>query len=105
PHSALKLHYGLGTMSGGTGDWWWFGHLGYFPGFVSCTAALPAQDVTVAIVTNAIDGLAHQWMAGTLHILRTFARHGLPSEAVRHRGGVWGGHWGHRGPGPAGAEE
>jgi CubicO group peptidase (beta-lactamase class C family) len=93
PHSALKLHYGLGTMSGGTGDWWWFGHLGYFPGFVSCTAALPAQDVTVAIVTNAIDGLAHQWMAGTLHILRTFARHGLPSEAVRDWGGRWWSIW------------
>lgn len=89
PHSALEVRYGLGTMSRGTGDWWWFGHHGAFQGFISRTAALPAQDVTVSIVTNAIDGCANQWMAGALYVLATFARQGAPSGAV----GDWGGRW------------
>jgi len=45
--------------------------------------------VIVSIVTNAIDGLAHPWMGGTLNVLRTFARHGAPSDTVRDWGGRW----------------
>ena len=93
PHSSLELHYGLGTMSGGTRDWWWFGHHGAFQGFMSRTAALPAHEVTISIVTNAIDGLALQWMAGVLHILATFARNGPPSDTVRDWGGRWWSIW------------
>jgi len=94
PYAGLELHYGLGTMSGGTGDWWWFGHHGGFQGFISRTAALPAQELAIAVVTNAIDGLANQWMGGALHVLATFARRGAPSEAVRDWGGRWWSIWG-----------
>ena len=93
PHSTLERHYGLGTMSGGVRDWWWFGHAGAFQGFLSQTAALPAHDVTVSIVTNAIDGNAYQWMAGALQILATFARHGAAADAVRDWGGRWWSIW------------
>jgi D-alanyl-D-alanine carboxypeptidase len=93
PHSVLELHYGLGTMSGGHGDWWWFGNIGFFPGFISRTAALPAQDVTVSVVTNAIDGSALQWIDGAIHILATFARHGAASESVRDWAGRWWSIW------------
>lgn len=93
PHYALELHYGLGTMSGGAGDWWWFGHHGAFQGFMSRTAVLPAPDVTVSIVTNAIDGFAIQWMGGALQVLAKFARHGAPAEAVRDWRGRWWSIW------------
>jgi hypothetical protein len=93
PHSVIEVHYGLGTMSGGNGDWWWFGHGGAFQGFISRTAALPAQKVTISIVTNAIDGAANQWMDGALRILGTFAKHGAPSDAVRDWGGRWWSIW------------
>ena len=94
PHSALEVHYGLGTMSAGAGDWAWFGHHGAFPGFISRTAVVPAQGLSVSIVTNAIDGVANQWMAGALQILATFARHGAPSETVRDWGCRWWSIWG-----------
>jgi CubicO group peptidase (beta-lactamase class C family) len=93
PHSALERHYGLGTMSGGARDWWWFGHAGAFQGFLSQTAALPAHDITIAIVTNAIDGYAYQWLAGALHVLATFAKHGAATDAVRDWGGRWWSIW------------
>ena len=94
PLAGLELHYGLGTMIGGSRDWGWFGHQGGFQGFISRTAALPSQDVTIAIVTNAIDGFANQWMVGALDVLATFARHGAPSETVRDWGGRWWSIWG-----------
>ena len=93
PHSTLERHYGLGTMSGGARDWWWFGHAGAFQGFLSQTAALPAHDITIAIVTNAIDGYAYQWLAGALHVLATFAKHGAATGAVRDWGGRWWSIW------------
>jgi CubicO group peptidase (beta-lactamase class C family) len=93
PHSVLERHYGLGTMSGGARDWWWFGHAGAFQGFLSQTAAVPAHDLTIAIVTNAIDGYAYQWTAGGLHVLATFAKHGVATEAVRDWGGRWWSIW------------
>jgi hypothetical protein len=93
PHSTLERHYGLGTMSGGARDWWWFGHAGAFQGFLSQTTALPAHDVTISIVTNAIDGNAYQWMAGALQIMQTFARNGPAADAVRDWGGRWWSIW------------
>lgn len=93
PHSTLERHYGLGTMSGGARDWWWFGHAGAFQGFLSQTTALPAHDVTISIVTNAIDGSAYQWMAGALQIMQTFARNGPAADAVRDWGGRWWSIW------------
>jgi len=93
PHSTFERHYGLGTMSGGVRDWWWFGHAGGFQGFLSHTAALPAHDVTIAIVTNAIDGNAYQWLAGALQIMETFARNGPAADSVRDWGGRWWSIW------------
>jgi hypothetical protein len=93
PHSTLELHYGLGTMSGGKGDWRWFGHGGAFQGFLSHTLALPAHELAVSIVTNAIDAPVNQWLGGTLQVLSTFARHGAPRDAVRDWGGRWWSIW------------
>src|SRR5262245_13190995 len=80
-------------MSGGVRDCWWFGHAGAFQGFLSQTAALPAHDVTISIVTNPIDGNAYHWMAGALGILAMFARKGPAADAVRDWGGRWWSIW------------
>ncbi|WP_420100614.1 serine hydrolase domain-containing protein [Bosea sp. (in: a-proteobacteria)] len=92
--SALGRHYGLGTISGGEGDWRWFGHSGGFQGFITRTAVFPKQNLTVSVLTNAIDGLAHPWLDGIAHILRTFAERGAPpasSAGWRRRGwSLWG---------------
>src|SRR5262249_882858 len=60
---------------------------------LSQTAALPAHDVTISIVTNAIDGNAYQWIAGALQIMATFARNGPAADAVRDWGGRWWSIW------------
>lgn len=92
--SALGRHYGLGTISGGDGDWRWFGHSGGFQGFITRTAVFPMQGVTVSVLTNAIDGLAHPWLDGIAHILKTFAERGAPPQSSadwRRRGwSLWG---------------
>src|SRR5262249_36016122 len=80
---------GLGTMSAGSGEWWWFGHQGGFQGFISRTVVVPAHALAVSIVTNAIDGLAPQWVTGALHVLGTFARRGAPADQVRDWAGRW----------------
>ena len=60
--SSLGRHYGLGTISGGDGDWRWFGHSGGFQGVITRTAILPEQGFTISVLTNAVDGLAHPWL-------------------------------------------
>lgn len=92
--SALGRHYGLGTISGGDGDWSWFGHAGGFQGFITRTAILPRQDLTISVLTNAIDGLAHPWLDGILHILKRFSEDGAPSGAARDWTGRWWTIWG-----------
>jgi D-alanyl-D-alanine carboxypeptidase len=87
--STLGRHYGLGTISGGDGDWSWFGHSGGFQGFITRTAVLPRQDLTISVLTNAIDGLAHPWLDGILHILKRFSEDGAPSGAARDWTGRW----------------
>ena len=93
PHGSLGRHYGLGIMSGNVGDWEWYGHGGAFQGFISRTAMLPGRDVTLAIVTNAIDGLANQWSDGAIHVLQTFARGGAPRARTRDWRGRWWSLW------------
>lgn len=88
-HSALHRNYGLGTISGRTAGWSWFGHSGGFQGFITRTATLPEAQVTISILTNAIDGPANPWLDGALHILRAYARHGAPSARTR----AWSGRW------------
>ncbi|WP_332682334.1 serine hydrolase domain-containing protein [Bosea sp. (in: a-proteobacteria)] len=92
--SSLGRHYGLGTISGGEGDWQWVGHSGGFQGFITRTVILPEQDLTVSVLTNAIDGLAHPWLDGVVHILRTFSEHGPASPATQGWAGRWWTIWG-----------
>lgn len=92
--ASLGRHYGYGTIHGGEGDWRWFGHSGGFQGFITRTAIFPAHDLTVSVLTNAIDGLAHPWLDGVAHILRTFSERGAPppgTEDWKRRGWtLWG---------------
>lgn len=93
PHGSLGRHYGLGIMSANVGDWEWYGHGGAFQGFISRTAMLPGRALSVAIVTNAIDGMANQWSDGAIHILRSFARGGAPRARTRDWCGRWWSLW------------
>lgn len=92
--ASLGRHYGLGTISGGEGDWHWFGHSGGFQGFITRTCVFPEQALTVSILTNAIDGLAYPWLDGVAHILKTFAARGGPSPELRDWTGRWWTIWG-----------
>jgi len=87
--SSLGRHYGLGTISGGEGDWRWVGHSGGFQGFITRTAIIPKQGLTISVLTNAIDGLAHPWLDGVAHILKVFAERGGPSVETRDWTGRW----------------
>ena len=85
PHATLEGYYGLGIISGKTGDWECFGHSGGFQGFITRTAVLPERDLTVSVLTNAVDGLAaslarrhHAHPAG----LRPPRRAGRPDRAT-----------------------
>jgi CubicO group peptidase (beta-lactamase class C family) len=93
-HSSLGRDYGLGIISGKLGDWRWFGHSGGFQGYITRTAMLPGQDLTISLLTNAADGLAHPWLDGTVQILRRFAEGGGPSRRTSGWTGRWWSVWG-----------
>lgn len=93
PHSEWERYYGLGTMSGTDDGWPWFGHGGAFQGFITRTSVLPEQRVAVSVLTNAIDGLANQWMDGIVHIFQRFASHGAPVRSVAGWTGRWWSLW------------
>lgn len=88
-HGSIERWYGQGTISGALGGWEWFGHSGAFQGTMSRTVCLPAQGVSVSVVTNAVDGPAQAWLDGVLHILQAFAAHGAPGA----RSAAWAGRW------------
>jgi hypothetical protein len=94
PHASLEGYYGLGIMSGNTGGWDWFGHTGGFQGYTSRTCVVPACDLTIAILTNSIDGWSGFWADGAMHVLRAFAARGAPKRRVRDWTGRWWGMWG-----------
>jgi CubicO group peptidase (beta-lactamase class C family) len=94
PHSSLERYYGLGTISGRTAEWEWFGHSGAFQGFASRTVALPDPALAVSVVTNAVDGAADRWVDGAINILASFAKHGAPTSEVRDWTGRWWTLWG-----------
>ena len=94
PDASLEGYYGLGTMSGSTAGWDWFGHTGGFQGYISKTCVIPARELTITVLTNAIDGMALFWLDGIIHILRAFAARGAPSRRVRGWSGRWWGLWG-----------
>lgn len=93
PHATAPRWYGLGTMQGTLGSpgqaWDWFGHTGGFPGTLTRTVCVPAQDLAVSLLTNAADGPAQAWADGTLHLLQAFAKHGAPTR----RAAAWSGRW------------
>jgi CubicO group peptidase (beta-lactamase class C family) len=95
-HAADEGYYGLGIISGSLGGWDWFGHSGGLPGYISRTAVLPEQELTISVLTNASNGWAGPWVDGSIHILREFARRGPPTRRVRDWTGRW---WGAAAPG------
>jgi len=93
-HASLTRWYGLGTMCGMLVDWDWCGHTGGFPGTITRTVSVPAQGLTVSVLTNAADGLSHGWVDGVLHLLRTHATRGAPSRKEAAWTGRWWSLWG-----------
>jgi CubicO group peptidase (beta-lactamase class C family) len=94
PHSSIEQYYGLGTISGSVGGWDWFGHSGGLQGYISRTAVLPKQELTIAVLTNAIDGWAGAWVDGTIHVLQAYARNGAPTRKIKDWNGRWWSLWG-----------
>ena len=86
--------YGLGLFTAAFHGWDWFGHSGSFPGTLSRTVALPAQQLALSVITNAADGPAQAWLDGALHILQAHARHGAPSRRTAAWTGRWWSLWG-----------
>jgi CubicO group peptidase (beta-lactamase class C family) len=93
PDSSLERYYGLGIQSGRLGAWDWFGHGGAFQGTITRTACLPAPELAVSVLTNAIDGLANVWLEGVVHILQRFAKDGAPPRRLADWTGRWWGMW------------
>lgn len=93
-YNALERSYGLGTIHGKHEDWSWWGHSGGFQGYITQTAHLPAQGLTISVLTNAVDGWAHTWLDGALSILRRFATEGAPAKPVADWTGRWWSSWG-----------
>jgi CubicO group peptidase (beta-lactamase class C family) len=94
PHSQIERWYGLGTISGSLVGWDHFGHSGGFPGFITRTATIPAHDLTISVLTNAADGLSHQFLDGCIHILRRFQQNGAPVRRIADWSGRWWSLWG-----------
>ena len=93
PYSSVERYYGLGIISGSLGGWAWFGHSGGLQGYITRTVVLPGRDLALSVFTNSVDGLAHFWLDGAIHILRTFARYGA-SRGSRDWTGRWWTLWG-----------
>ena len=94
PHSNIELYYGLGTISGSLNGWDWFGHSGGLQGYISRTCVLPKQELTISVLTNAIDGWAGLWVDGSIHILQAYAQSGAPARKVKDWSGRWWTMWG-----------
>ncbi len=94
PWSPLAQSYGLGTISGSFDGWDHFGHSGGFQGYLTRTAVVPARDLTICCLTNAVDGMSHVWLDGTLSILKRFSDDGAPSPALADWIGRWWSVWG-----------
>jgi D-alanyl-D-alanine carboxypeptidase len=89
-HDSTARWYGLGLVAGTTGAWDHVGHSGGFPGVITRTACVPAQQLAVSVLTNAADGLSHPWLDGALHVMQAFEKHGAPSRRTsRWHGRFW----------------
>ena len=89
PHSSIERYYGLGVMSGRVRGLAWFGHSGGLQGYITRTAVMPREEVAISVLTNSIDGLAHPWIEGAMHVIGVFAQRGAPSSALRRWRGRW----------------
>jgi CubicO group peptidase (beta-lactamase class C family) len=89
PDSSIERYYGLGLVSGSFAGWAWFGHSGGLQGYITRTVVLPRQGLAMSVLTNSVDGLAHQWLEGCVQILRAFAENGAPSRKLS----AWSGRW------------
>jgi D-alanyl-D-alanine carboxypeptidase len=88
--SSLGRHYGLGTISGvamaGTGSAIPAASRASSPR----TATVPEQGLTVSVLTNAIDGLAHPLARRRAPDLQDLREHGAPTPATkRWRRRLW----------------
>jgi len=92
--AAVENSYGLGIISGAFAGWDWFGHSGGFMGYLTRTAVVPAQDITISVLCNAADSTPAVWLDGVLHILARFAAEGAPSARTRDWSGRWWSVWG-----------
>jgi CubicO group peptidase (beta-lactamase class C family) len=94
PHAVDACHYGLGVTLGTAGGWEWIGHGGGFQSCISRTVSLPGRDLSVSVLTNAVDGAAASWSDGVIHILREFTARGAAGARTRDWTGRWWGLWG-----------
>ena len=94
PQDIEEAYYGLALMSGTTAGFDWFGHGGGFQGYISRTSVIPAREITITVLTNALDGWAPGWANGVKFILQAFATHGAPSRKTRDWTGRWWTLWG-----------
>jgi CubicO group peptidase (beta-lactamase class C family) len=94
PHATVEQYYGLGLISGALGGWDWFGHTGGFQGYISRTCVIPAHEVTISVLTNAMDGYAGFWLDGAIRTMQAFETRGAPQRRVREWTGRWWSQWG-----------
>lgn len=94
PSASLERYYGLGIASGTLAGWEWFGHSGGLQGYISRTATIPEQELSISVLTNAIDGWAGIWVDGVMQILRAYFINGAPSRKVSDWTGRWWSLWG-----------
>lgn len=94
PHATPETHYGLGIISGTLGGWDWFGHTGGFQGTITRTCVVPEHELTVCVLTNAVDGWAWYLLDGAMHILRVFSARGVASPKLADWTGRWWSTWG-----------
>lgn len=89
-HSSIERWYGLGTISASLAGWSFFGHSGGFQGYITRTICVPAEHLSISVLTNAADGLSHFYLDGMVHILAAFRKRGAPTrEAARWKGRWW----------------
>ena len=93
-HDSTGRWYGLGTIGGTAGAWQHAGHSGGFPGVITRTACVPDRQLAVSVLTNAADGLSHQWLDGALHLLQACEKGGAPSRRTRAWQGRFWNLWG-----------
>ena len=92
-HAVQERYYGLGMMLHRVRDWDCAGHGGGFQSCISRTVMLPGRDLSVSVLTNAVDGLANEWSDGVIRILRNFAARGAATARTRDWCGRWWSLW------------